>query len=197
MKIERINDNKIKIILTRDEITSWSKVANKRIPDYNAMMLDIISEIEKRTGMSFQGSRIVVEATQCSESTYVVYVTRMDAPKPQTHLIRNKVYKPASKSRKLTVVFCFEDIETICLFNKAHTFYAELFDGVNSLYSYEDKYYLVIDVPQRFAEYHSQLCGDLSEYAKNAAGTVIPYVLSEHAKCIIKGSALKTLKKIT
>ncbi len=197
MKIERINDNKIKIILTRDEITSWSKVANKRIPDYNAMMIDIISEIERRTGLSFQGCRVVVEATQSSESTYVVYVTRMDAPKPQTHLIRDKIYKPASKNRKLSVVFCFDDIETICLFNEANPFYSELFDGVNSLYSYEDKYYLMIDVPHRFEEYRPQLCGDLSEYAKNAAGTVIPYVLSEHAKCVIKGSALKTLKKIT
>ena len=195
MKIERINENKIKIILGKDEITSWSNVANRQIPDYNAMMFDIITEIEKRTGLSFQGCRVVVEASRCSDTTYEIYVTRISAPKPQTHRIKNKTFKP-KRSKKLTAVYEFDDIETVCLFGEAHPFYAELFDGVNSLYSHNEKYYLVINVPVRFEEYFGILCGDLSEFAKNAAGTVIPYVLSEHAKCIIFGSALKDLRKI-
>ncbi|MBE7060130.1 MAG: adaptor protein MecA [Ruminococcaceae bacterium] len=195
MKIERINENKIKIILGKDEITRWSRIANRQIPDYNAMMFDIMTEIERRTGLSFQGSRVVVEASQSSESTYEIYVTRVSAPKPQTHRIKNKNFKPKQR-KNLTTVYEFDDIETVCLFNEAHPFYAELFDGVNSLYSHLDKYYLVINVPERFEEYFGTLCGDLSEYGKSAAGTVIPYVLSEHAKCIIFGSALKNLKNI-
>ena len=121
MKIERINENKIKIILGKDEITRWSRIANRQIPDYNAMMFDIMTEIERRTGLSFQGSRVVVEASQSSESTYEIYVTRVSAPKPQTHRIKNKNFKPKQR-KNLTTVYEFDDIETVCLFNEAHPF---------------------------------------------------------------------------
>ena len=194
MKIEKISDTKIKIELSENEITSWSNVANTRIPDYNAMMVDLISAAEKETGISFRGCRVVVEATREPGGKYVVFVSR-DGKQPVHRLLKNKAThskEPAS----CQIVAEFEDTEAILMFDCHFPFYASMLKGSNSLYSYNGKYYLDISVPEKFSCYTEALRGNLSEFSTLAGGTAIPYLLSEHGKCLVEKNALLLLRKM-
>ena len=153
MKIERISDNKIKIVLAEKEITRWSNIPQGRIPDYNSMMLDLITAAEKETGISFHNCQVIVEATKSNENCYVVYVTknaigrpssRPASQRPVTH--RTKAFLPGTETAG-RVVAEFTDIETICEFDRHYPFYAKLLAGKNSLYAYNGQYYLDITVP--------------------------------------------------
>ena len=199
MKIERISENKIKIELSEGEITCWSNIPQGRIPNYNAMMLDLISAVEKETGISFRDCQVVVEASRNSEGSYVIYVTRnarrKPASKPQAHRITDKFFKPKTEPSP-RIVAEFEDIEAVMLFDKHYPFYAKMLAGSNSLYSYNNRYYLEISLPAHFESYADSLRGNLSEFSLNAGGSVIPYVLAEHARCLVEKNALLTLRKI-
>ncbi len=200
MKIEKISENKIKIELLEKEITQWSMIADKQVPDYNAMMLDLITAAEKETGVSFHNCQVVVEATRSSNNTYVIYVTRgsggmVPDSRHSAHRIKDKKFHPKTAA-VCRIVAEFSDIEKICDFDRFYPFYGQLLSGNNTLYSFEGRYYLDITVPQQFSEYAHSLRGNLSEFSSSTAGTVIPYVLSEHARCVIKGNALLELRKI-
>lgn len=194
MKIEKISDNKIKIELSESEITSWSTVANTRIPDYNSMIVDLISAAEKQTGISFRGSRVLLEASRDTNGKYVVYVSREG--KAPLHRLSKEKSERDKKPTANRIVAEFEDIETICTFDRHFPIYANMLKGSNKLYSYNDLYYLDITLPASFSEYGYALRGNLTEFAELAGGTVIPYLLPEHAKCLIDGNALLTLRKM-
>lgn len=194
MKIEKISDNKIKIELSESEITSWSTVANTRIPDYNSMIVDLISAAEKQTGISFRGSRVLLEASRDPSGKYVVFVSR-EGKAPLHRIVKEKNDR-GKKSDNSRLVAEFEDIETISAFDRHFPFYATMLKGSNTLYSYNGLYYLDITVPESFSEYSFALRGNLSEFAVFAGGTVIPYLLSEHARCLIPNNALLTLRKM-
>ncbi len=194
MKIEKISDTKIKIELSENEITSWSTVANTRIPNYNDMMVDLISAAEKETGVSFRGSRVVVEATREPGGKYVVFVSR-EGKQPAPRLIKNKAFRP-KEVLKSRIVAEFEDIESILMFDRHFPFYAPMLKGANTLYAYNGLYYLDITLPTNFSGYTEALRGNLSEFSTSTGGTVIPYLLPEHGKCLIEKNALMLLRKM-
>ncbi len=194
MKIEKISNTKIKIELLEKEITSWSNIANTRIPNYNAMMVDLISAAEKETGVSFRGCRVVVEATRESDGKYVVFVSCEDK-QPVHRLSRNKPVRP-KEIAPCRIIAEFEDIESILMFDNHFPLYAHLLKGSNTLYSYNGYYYLDITLPENFLCYSDSLRGNISEFSTPAAGTIIPYLLSEHGKCLIQKNALMLLRKI-
>ena len=194
MKIEKISDTKIKIELNENEITSWSNVANTRIPDYNAMMFDLISAAEKETGISFRGCRVVVEATREPVGKYVVFVSCEDR-QPVHRLLKNR-HVSSKKVAPCRIVAEFDDIEAIMMFDSHFPFYANMLKGANSLYSYNGYYYLDISLPESFSEYADSLRGNLSEFSTPAGGTVIPYLLPEHGKCLVEKNALLLLRKM-
>lgn len=194
MKIEKISDTKIKIELNESEITSWSKVANTRIPNYNAMMVDLISAAEKETGISFRGCRVVVEASRAPSGKYVVIVSS-EGKQPAPRLIKNKPFRPR-ESAPSTIVAEFSDLEALHMFDKHFPMYATMLSGANSLYSYNDRYYLEISLPENFSRYNESLRGNLSEFATLTGGTAIPYLLTEHGKCLVEKNALLLLRKM-
>ena len=149
MKIEKISDTKIKIVLSENEITSWNNIANTRIPDYNAMLVDLKSKPSKAKEVS--SCRVVAE---------------------------------------------FEDIESILMFDTHFPVYATMLRGSNSLYSHNGYYYLDITLPSNFSGYADSLRGNLSEFSTLTGGTVIPYLLPEHGKCLIEKNALLLLRKM-
>ncbi|MDP4119133.1 MAG: adaptor protein MecA [Bacillota bacterium] len=194
MKIEKISNNKIKIELEEKEITRWSRIADNRVPDYNAMMMDLISAAEKETGLSFQDCQVVVEASRSNNNTYIIYVTRNSRTKASVR--RTKVKSPTPHKKTNRIVAEFTDIESICQFDRHYPLYANLLAGANTLYSYNNMYYLDITVPANFEKYADSLSGNLSEFSANTLGTIIPYQLSEYGKCLIKTNALFELRKI-
>ena len=194
MKIEKLSNPKIKIELSENEITSWNNIANTRIPDYNAMMVDLISAVEKETGISFRGSHVVVEATREPGGKYVVFVSR-EGKQPAHRLLKNKVMHSKEVSH-CRVVAEFENIESILMFDNHFPFYANMLKGSNTLYSYNGYYYLDITLPGNFSGYTDSLRGNLSEFSTLTGGTVIPYLLPEHGKCLIEKNALLLLRKM-
>ena len=194
MKIEKISDTKIKIVLSENEITSWNNIANTRIPDYNAMLVDLISAAEKETGISFRGCRVVVEASREPGGKYVVIVS-CEGRQPVHRMLKSKPSK-AKEVSSCRVVAEFEDIESILMFDTHFPVYATMLRGSNSLYSHNGYYYLDITLPSNFSGYADSLRGNLSEFSTLTGGTVIPYLLPEHGKCLIEKNALLLLRKM-
>ncbi len=188
MKIKKISNNKIKIELCKEEITKWSVIANTKIPDYNAMIVELLTAAEKETGISFRNCRLMVEAMRSDDEKYVVFVSRQGKAEKSPYPVNNSV--------KRRIVAEFDDLETICMFDRHYPIYATLLQGANSLYSFRDLYYLDITIPGKFSSYADALAGNLSEFSVNAAGTDIPLLLAEHARCLIPRNALQTLRKM-
>ena len=194
MKIERISENKIKIFLSEKEITNWNSVYGNRVPDYNSMMLDIISAAEKETGISFHNCRVVVEASQSSKDSYVLIITKTPEKKPYPGRVKPKSYRPKTKLI-MPIVAEFNELSDISGFASHYPLYKSMLCGAASLYSYNDKYYLEINLPARFESYRKGLVLSLSEFSTSSAGTVIPYLLPEHGRLLIKDNALSVLSK--
>ncbi|MBQ3053828.1 MAG: adaptor protein MecA [Clostridia bacterium] len=201
MIIKKINENRIKIQLKSSEITQWSNLYGNKIPDYNAMMLDLIGAAEKETGISFRNCQVVVEAGPCKNNVYEIFVTknqgRTIAPeKRSVHRIKDKEFQPQGCKTFLSIVAEFDNIEDICSFGRIYPFYSKLLKGNNTLYEYQDMYYLDITLPPQFESYYKAISGKISEFSTNTKGTILPYMLSEHGKCIIKDNALLELQRI-
>ncbi len=193
MKITKISDTKIKIELCEKEITSWSNIKNTKVPDYNAMMVDLIRAAEKVTGISFRDCQVIVEATADNNNTYSVFVTKGAA---RTPLKKQRKSASTNYPPKNFIVAEFADMDNLESFNKNYPLYSTLLDGVNSLYSYNGYYYLVINIPKRFSSYENSLRGHLSEFSADTSETAIPYFIEEKGDCLLKDRALMTLKNI-
>ena len=194
MKIEKLNEDKLKITLSIDDleernINLHSFMYNS--PESQDLFWELLQKAEKECGFNVDDSMIYVEASTSGAGNFTLLVTKTNEKKP----VVEKISKPKNtqkgnfKLKRKTVslstestIYIFENFEDICKFcNICDTTILHS----NKLYSMNDNYYLKTD----YIPYNIIL--DYATIAKNA--DLLEAKLNEYGKVIIEEDALQTI----
>ena len=186
MKFEKLSENKIKITLTLEELLA-RKINIKDIEKDSTiarnLFLDLISETELHDEFISSDSQLFIEASSDNNNLFVVTITKVELipelkdyeniPTSNSTLIDNKKSKAKTKKSKTKIsykvssyIYEYDNLDTII--DMSSTLKKQsCFIGKNSLYKYEDKYFIIFSKSSvRNAKFIKTFV-ILSEYSKS------------------------------
>ena len=200
MKIEKLTDNKIRIILNTDELTAQnidikSLVSNTDIAQN--LFKNILKRAEKEVGFVVADSKLLIEAFVSSDGFFVITFTKFkpDIKNSNKNTAKLKVKKKTPYSSNQNVVFMFNNFDEFCNFcTYFNNCYAEDLNKIAKkivLYEYNSNFYLAVNninkndsIPMFYTS--------ISEFAKLISSSKnFESKLIERGKVIIKHNAIK------
>ena len=79
MKIEKLTENKIRIILKQEDFADkTTNIYNLflHVPDSHSLLLEILNKAQKEVGFNTDGYKLLIEASYTSEDTCVFTITK-------------------------------------------------------------------------------------------------------------------------
>lgn len=196
MKIEKLNENKIKFTITIDDLTArnidlYSFVYNS--PESQDLFWDMMNEAEREYGFNVDDSMIYVETATAGSESFTLTVTKTNE-KPLLKVNKEKVLAPKEnvklKRKKMPYfikngIFKFESFDDLCAFCKVANTKA-IVD--TKLYSYNDNYFLKAGImPTTSILEYAQISKDpdllsakLDEYGKMIIDCNVIELITKH-----------------
>ena len=205
MKIEKLTENKIRIVVNLQELS------NRNI-DLNDFMisnitsqkffLEILNKAEKEVGFKTNNCKLLIEAFSSLDDFYVFTITKFKAQKNKHTYKFNKAlntnYISAKTTKKITKnpIYKFASFEEFCSFCEAIYKANISVYGISkkvSLYLYNDNYYLIFSDLNFSYNSFKRLFSTLSEFGclVHDCNKFEPKLI-EYGKPIIKQNAIKT-----
>lgn len=204
MKIEKLTENKIRIIikpedLPNDEIDITSLFSSSAI-ETERLFFKMLEKAEKELNFHTEGCKLLIEAFSSSDDILVFTITKYIPVGNNLNIehIPKRRLTVKRKSVNLTkkhAIYQFDNFETFCDFcnciNKIHEFDTNKFAQNISLYLYNDTYFLIvknIDINYKFM---NRFYSSVSEFAKSSSySSNFESKLLEHGKIIMKKNAI-------
>lgn len=213
MKFEKINDNKIKVILNISELCMnnvdfHSFMSN---PLKSPELFDtILDAAEKQTGFNTKDYNLRIEVLSLSNIDFVITLTRLtnsdiastkvsnkplqfNSSNKSTYKYNKKISQPRICS---TLIYCFDNFEDFCQFTNLFSCIkcCKLINIKNSLYFYKNKYFLVfyINSSKNFSMH--TLDSIINEFAVTIHNAdVFNNYLCEHGNLIVSNNAINVI----
>lgn len=196
MKLERLNQDKIRIFLTFDDL--HERGIDKEdiwhdIPKVHELFNDMINQAYEELDFEISGP-VAVEVYSLPAQGMVVIVTRgksaiRDRDEDELEDYEEDYYElEVTLDESDDVLFSFTDFDA-CI-QVAHKI-APLIDGRGKLYKYHERYYLLLEGLDLEEDTSELLIALLSEYGE--ASTQSKYVLDEYGQTIIAENAIQVL----
>ncbi len=198
MKIEKLTDNKIRIILNTDDLLE-KNIDVKSLINNTDIAQDLFKQIlkcaEKEVGFVVADSKLLIEAFVSSEGFFVITFTKFKSDIKNTSnkksklKVKRKTLYPSCKN----VAFMFNNFEEFCNFctylNNIN-FTTKLAKKI-ILYEYNSRYYLVLSNINDTIDI-SPFYTAISEFAKIVSdSTNFECKLLERGKIIFKNNAIE------
>lgn len=191
MKIEKINDYKVKITISSIDLEERNIDMDDLVynsPKAQELFWDILYQAYVEQGFEVRDEQLIVEAIPNSRDTFVIIITKyrnrqLLKPGPGK-FIKGTDTKKAVKSKE--VCFYFEDLEDIIDLSKR---IIDIYRGDSSAYRHEDAYYLVL---KPYEACPSPLAEAIAEEYGCRCKTMEIY-LKEYGKTLIENSAVEIL----
>lgn len=205
MKVEKISENKVKIILTIEELES-RKISLKELENNTALARDLFFDLIEENNLDeefkLEDSQLLIEASSDNENLFVVTITKVDDfptnIKPYSKSVDSKNCTSKSKKNyKVTSnIFVFSNIDDILSFcDKAKN--EEIFCGRNSLYKDEKNYFIIFSNNATKNKKFINTFSLLSEYCTSYHNfDILSANIKEKCKLIISNNAIQRLMKI-
>ncbi len=207
MQIEKINNNKIKIILTFEELEKRN-IDIKDIEQSNEIAKELFCNLIEESNIDeefeFDNSQLLIEACSDNNNLFIVTITKVEnLPDLKTYSLLDKKQKNENKSNKKQInykvdsfIYSFKNIDDIL--NMCENSKSELiFWGKNSLYKYCNSYYLIFAQSSVKNKKFLKTFIFLSEYCQNYySQNIFATAIKEKSELIIANSALQKLSKI-
>ena len=194
MKIEKINNDKVKITLTIEELAS-RKISPADLqsnkPAAQVFFFKLLEESELEDEFLEESSKLFIEASTLNDLFMVVITKIYDLPNNDNYISskHNTVFRITSN------IYEFKELENLLMFSKFVN--RNIYFGINSLFLYNDSYYIVfsnstIKNPKFVKSFllTSEYCDNY--YKKQSLLNLI----NEYGTCIIEKNAITTLSKI-
>jgi len=210
MKIEKINDNQIKLTLTNADLTERNIKLEELIkPSDKSQELfrDIMEQAFNECGFKIDNAPLMVEATPTSVDGLMIIVTKIqdkDSQKDKVSLIAQS--KEQRRFKRKTVdfsseektsddgiaIYSFENLDDVI---NASIRLNNTYSGYNMLYKYSEKFFLLIQNDSVSDSITDEAIDNIiSEYGTKHVSTVLSkYHLIEHGELMVKNPAVKTL----
>jgi adapter protein MecA 1/2 len=208
LKVEKINENKVRITLSIDELTqrhiSLSDLEKDTIKA-KKLFLELIEESNLESSFIFEHAQLFVEAATDNNDFFIVTITKMDDFPDLTkyNLLDEGFSKKTISKPSTNLVYpinfnifsfeCLDNLLDMCdILKKTKSFL-----GKNSLYKLDNRYFLI------FSKYSIKNSKFLRTYSIinefclcNYESPLYEASLIEKAKLIISDKALQTLTKV-
>ncbi len=204
MRIERVNEDKIKVMIDGQEAEklklSFHNIS-KNTPEAQRLLRIAIKMAEENVDFSVHGKKLFVEAVRDVECDgFGMLITRVANEEELHHAIAHCSYQGTLKKSKVHLaieekgekgIFCFSDFEHACM--AAEELMAR-FSGISSLYKYQSKFYLCLvsqscEKMQRF----EPILLEFGEKAENSC--YMEGRLHEYGELMIGQNALEVMKE--
>lgn len=205
MKIEKLNDNKIRITLNLTDLEEnhidFHTFMSNSI-ESQKIFLDMLDKAEKEVGFVTDDYRVMIEALAMSDGNFVLTVTRFESEKTNTTYRKKKVNikRKISEIDTKKAIYCFNTFDEYCSFcnflNNNILKYMNDFADNMSLFEYNSKYYLVISNIHINTNLLKTFCSSITEFAHFVEGaTLFENKLLEYGNLIMKDNAIDTCIK--
>lgn len=200
MKFEKINDDKIRITLTSQDLQDKSIdfhtfMANPI--ESQELFLDMLDEAEAKVGFDVKDYNLRIEAVAMLDESFILTITRVNAPRVATPKVKKKftVRKKKTDINSSHAVYCFNTFDDYYNFLEAiHTCSSSIHNIAKSavLYKYRNSYYLVLsninlNNPNKLIFY--SYITEFARYTNNS--NLFVCKLKEVGNVVIKNNALK------
>ena len=201
MKIEKITENQIRIILKQEDFKNKSlDIQNFLLtnPESQSLFLEILDKAKKEVNFDTDGHKLLIEAYFQNDDVFIFTITKYIESENNS---KTKQYLTVKKKHHNFNTSCynyqfnnFEDFCDLCDYiNKNNNINLKGLFKTSILYFYNNTYYLVVDginaSHKSINSFHSSLLefSDFLTYTKN-----FNFKLKEHGKIIIKNNAINT-----
>ena len=202
MKIEKITENKIRIILNTNELNEKNLNLNsliKNTHEAQELFNFMLEEAKKQVGFVVNDSKLLVEAFATQDGFFIITFTKFNNA---DNTAKNKSSRIVSFKRKIpntsqkNAIYEFKNFDEFCNFctYSSCSKLSELkgFAKNISLYEYNSLYYLVFSNINTNFEFLNLFYASISEFAKLVSNSIVYKAkLDEHGKIIFKANALK------
>ena len=219
MRIEKLNDNKLKISFTSKELEENNITVHSFLAGSNEaqkLFLALLDIANEEFGFDIRNCNISSETISFDNKDFIIFVTK----KLQTSASAEKVsksssydllelvdYNHAELDNTLSfipplenedtinkIIYKFDTIEEVFLFSKYANCELPLKDLRNSLYKYNSSFFIIIDI-KKLADFQKQLViSVLSEYKNYIYLSPFAYtILMEHSTLILENRAIQGL----
>lgn len=198
MKIEKLTDNKIRIIIDLDELSEKNIDINslsKNNENAHTLFQAILNEAEKQVGFKVQNCKLLVEAFSTTDGYVIFTLTKYknDSSSNSSKKVRYK-RKSLSTSYK-NAIYKFSNFDEFCNFctycNSSNLSDLKGFAKSISLYEYKNFYYLIftnINIDYKYTNLFYTSISEFSNLISNS--TILKSKLIEHGKSIFKSKAI-------
>lgn len=203
MKIKKLTDNKIQVIINFNEIEQknintfiYSLINEQKI------FLDILLRAEKEVNFNTDGCKLLIEGYFNIDNFLIFTITKYNTlsnienitKSPKTLNIKRKNLTKFNKN----IIYSFDNFNTYYDFSKMISHYKNLnlkdFSNNITLYKYKNIYYLIIkNITYNLTKFNI-FTSNISEFAKSKKYTpLFESKLLEHGEILIRKNALNTL----
>ena len=203
MKIEKITENKIRIILKQEDFKDKSIDIQKLLlttPESQSLFLEILNRAKKEVNFDTDGHKLLIEAFFQNDDIFIFTITKYIEPnsiqkhKQKKYLTAKRKIQTLNKSCSIYEFNNFEDFCEFCDFiNKNNNINLRGLFKTSILYFYNNTYYLVIDGINTSHKSLNLFHSSLLEFSIFLTYTInFNFKLKEHGRIIIKNNAIHT-----
>lgn len=210
MKIEKINDNQIKLTLTHDDLTERNiKLEELITPSDRSQELfrDIMEQAFNECGFSVDNAPLMVEATPMALDGLIIIVTKIqdkDSQKDKISLLAQNKEQRRFKRKSIEAfadenqsdsgisIYAFDALDDVI---NASIRLNNTYSGYNILFKYSQKFFLLLQNDSVSDDISDDAIDNIvSEYGiKQTSSVLSKYHLMEHGEIMVKNPAVKTL----
>lgn len=202
MKIEKLTENKIRVIINLEDLENnnmdFNTIMEKPI-ESQKLFLEMLLKAEKEVGFYTEGCKLLVEAFSSPDGLFVFTITKyIDKSAKSQHKVKvtpkKKVKNPNPKSANS--IYQFSNFEEFCNFctnvNNLNNIDCKKLSKQISLYLYKDLYYLTLSNINTKYEKINAFYSMISEFATLVSHSeTFTTKLAEHGKILIKRNAIE------
>ena len=195
MKIEKINDNKIKVTLSTSELEERNldfQSLRYNTPEAQTLFWDMMKQAENEHGFKTTNCQLFIEAASINNGQFIVTVTRLQdkvlpppIPKKKIPMPELRVKKKISNDSENTI-YKFNDFEEICNLILATNIPQ---NAESTLYEYKGAYFLILHSTKQMHLISAEF-GEIVKDSVAAHG-----MLKEHGNKIIEKNAIKNISE--
>lgn len=201
MKIEKLTDNKIRVILKQKDFKNKNidiKSLFLSTPELQKLFLEILNQAKKEVNFDTDGHKLLLEVFFQNDDIFVFTITKYIDCNNKT-LVPSKKYVTAKKRNyKLNTklnIYQFKTFDDFCSFCDSinNTINLKGLFKSSILYFYNDAYFLVINNFSNTSKAIYSIHASLLEFANFLSNdSNFELKLVEHGKVVMKNNAIKT-----
>lgn len=204
MKIEKLNEDKIRITLNLEDLKEkdidFHSFMSNSI-ESQEIFLDMLEEAEREVGFVTDDYRIMIEALAMKDGNFILTVTRLSDKEKSTYKKRKlNIKRKNSLPNAEKAIYCFNTFDEFCEFcNFANNNILRNMDDFAekiSLYLYNERYYLVFTNINVNINLLKTFCSSITEFAYFINNSELyESKLLEYGKLVIENNAIDTCIK--